>query len=1017
MEGAHLAVTAGEVGDAERALALVLELRHERGIDIQPIAVLLNMGRRHVRRKRQMLVVDENVGLVSFVVNGAYIPAVENEAFVRRGLGASYALCAEHLNAAVGLMAHASVLVGLIGDAVDLCGTRNETGNEGGVGINRVGAAVVGGPRVQVGDCVLVGKRGRQIFQLALGLGAIVAYACHVPAVEHPPGKHLGRGARHLVGGRRVHFRVRQLAHPLAVNGEVAAPVDGVRDSIALFFGIVGAVDQASPAADAPAALAHRGQYIGELGAMIGQLLGGRRYIRRVAQVHALAGRVAHHVEVARTSCGELRGIGQLEALPTGGVGQAHRYRDIARMVRGIVQIMHCKLRRVPVGARSSREHRRRVEPREIEGELRVVVVVVVCARVIAQVVVEARVAVNAAAELTARLHETIGRRHRIEVVQGALVGRGVAVHPTSAHVVGIGPHVVIGIPATRNRVGQIPVDRRRDGEPVSQHGAPAMGQRVACTVHRRVLAAQIALAFQFAGHLGDDANGHVVARVEPTVLPRGYLRIVVPLVVAYAEYEHAVLVVGLARRAARAHKGEIGLLGRLAHIGTVQVADEGRHLVSRRVVSDPSSIGVLLFGHFPAHDALALLHAEHGIHMLESHVRVASRCGALVADAQGVLHVVARIQRAIGNAPVFGRRLGAVGNRRSDIAVGVVVGEYGARASIHRDGLPAHHGGFHLGQTMAQGVARHGIVAKAAHIGTAVKGSAIRILRLHGGNRQALVPGVAEIRHTGLVARGRGVFVPVAGGKVGGRGGLSRHEVVQRAICVHTVVGEGVVVGVAPHPGRVACEELVGIEHGLGAASVGRGRIVLDHQRRDARVHVSAIRRCDVGRVAAHEVSGRDSRIGDGTDALGPSGARVQFELLAQIGLDVDGVTTRIGARVELLGGYDAAIFQLLPCEVGARVQPVLDEPRFTARIIGQFDLSRAVGERERFHAQPLRIVIGGEHRLARRGIEHRVSISVDLGLFRPFGRVGQKLGGQIDLLHTEIRVGGGGERHMTDM
>ena len=169
---------------------------------------------------------------------------------------------------------------------------------------------------------------------------------------------------------------------------------------------------------------------------MVRQMIGGGRHIGRVAQVHALAAGIAQDVVVPHRTGSQLRRVGQFEALAARIVGQAHRHRHVRGVVGGVVQVVHGQLGRVAIGARTSRQQRRGIEPGEIEGDLRVVVVVVVAARVVAQMVVEARIAVHAAAELVAVDHELVDGVGRADRVHRALVGRGVAVHPATAHVV-----------------------------------------------------------------------------------------------------------------------------------------------------------------------------------------------------------------------------------------------------------------------------------------------------------------------------------------------------------------------------------------------------------------------------------------------------------------------------------------------------------------------------------------------------------------------------------------------------
>ena len=176
----------------------------------------------------------------------------------------------------------------------------------------------------------------------------------------------------------------------------------------------------------------------------------------------------------------------------------------------------------------------------------------------------------------------------------------------------------MVGIAAAGHRVLQVAVHGRRHSEPIGQHRRAAMGHRIGRAVGGGVLARQVVLGFQLAGHLGDHADGHVLAGIEGAALRGRQLALIGPLVIAHAEQQHAILVVGLHGAAvAVGHKGQVGLLGRLAQLAAIQVADHGRHRVIGGVVGHPVAVAALLLRYLPADDALPLLHTEHGIYVL----------------------------------------------------------------------------------------------------------------------------------------------------------------------------------------------------------------------------------------------------------------------------------------------------------------------------------------------------------------------------------------------------------------
>ena len=160
-ERAHLAVVGRRIGNAEGALALVLELRHKGGVRVQAVGILHHIGSSRLGRQHGVLVVHQGVHVLALIIHGAHVPPVEDEALVGQRLRAGDAGGAQHLDATVGLVGHLAVGLGLIGDAVYLSGARLELGHEGGVGVqgirsSGVAAPVVGGHGVQIGHRGLV---------------------------------------------------------------------------------------------------------------------------------------------------------------------------------------------------------------------------------------------------------------------------------------------------------------------------------------------------------------------------------------------------------------------------------------------------------------------------------------------------------------------------------------------------------------------------------------------------------------------------------------------------------------------------------------------------------------------------------------------------------------------------------------------------------------------------------------------------------------------------------------------
>ena len=563
----------------------------------------------------------------------------------------------------------------------------------------------------------------------------------------------------------------------------------------------------------------------------------------RIAQVNGVTRRGIGHNRVGegRTACiqrGKLRRVRQLEVgcalrvtLIVSHAREGNRHHHVSRMARRVLDVRHRKLHGVAVFVGGSTALQLRVGSRYAHIA---VVVVGTTRRHISAVTVEVRRAGYARAKLRLR----VVARGNIRLTDKSYAIKTQVIYVSELPQTGRAHAGCRSRRAHNRRLARIL--RHLMLHVAMQRGCGCLerGRQLFAAVRRRIslLAERLAIrsviccsiGLQLVRHLRDDANPHTRALLD--------LRIGI----ANAKQQNAVLPIRLHKRAVILNLAVIGLRVGLTTQRSRRIGKLRRHIMARRVQSRPRNrtrigVGGSNLSHLPSHNALTLLHFEAGIHVLKRN----SRAG-LGSHIQVVIHVIARVQSAIGNVIARGGRGRVKRFGRHDVAVVVIVGKDALKLGI---GVKLHLATalkMHLHQTrkVAQ---RMRDLAVGGIIG--LQRALVRVLRLQGIaiNAHRVRAGSGRKVVSCLAERGRGSLIPLARRQIRVRSLANAVRTVRvvaaLAVNVYALVGKRIAGG-----SPISCKVLLRVEHRRGILAVSVRRVVGKRHAGDARVRIRKV-------------------------------------------------------------------------------------------------------------------------------------------------------------------------------